>query len=158
MTRLHVPIKLRWSDLDAYGHVNNAAMLTLLEESRISVFWHGDLGVDGVNESAGPATGPEGDTLTLIARQEVEYLAPIPYLREPLDVQLWIGRMGGASLDVCYEVCSPEGVEPFVVYARAQSAIVLVDSKTLKPRRITDGERERWGMHLDDPVVFTKRS
>ena len=49
--RLHVPIKLRWSDLDAYGHVNNAAMLTLLEESRISVFWHGDLKVDGVGYS-----------------------------------------------------------------------------------------------------------
>ena len=30
--KLHVPIKLRWSDLDAYGHVNNAAMLTLLDE------------------------------------------------------------------------------------------------------------------------------
>jgi acyl-CoA thioester hydrolase len=84
--RLHVPIKLRWSDLDAYGHVNNAAMLTLLEESRISVFWHGDLGVDGVQDAAAPTTdgGPGGDTLTLIARQEVEYLAPIPYLREPL--------------------------------------------------------------------------
>ena len=52
--RLHVPIKLRWSDLDAYGHVNNAAMLTLLEESRISVFWHGDLGVDGVQDAAAP--------------------------------------------------------------------------------------------------------
>ena len=160
MARLHVPIKLRWSDLDAYGHVNNAAMLTLLEESRISVFWHGDLGVDGVQDAAAPTTdaGPGGDTLTLIARQEVEYLAPIPYLREPLDVQLWIGRMGGASLDVCYEVCSPQGSEPSVLFARAQSAIVLVDSTTLKPRRMTDGERERWGVYLDDPVVFTKRS
>jgi acyl-CoA thioester hydrolase len=160
MTRLHVPIKLRWSDLDAYGHVNNAAMLTLLEESRISVFWHGDLGVDGVQDAAAPAseTGPEGDTLTLIARQEVEYLAPIPYLREPLDVQLWIGRMGGASLDVCYEVCTPQGTEPAVVFARAQSAIVLVDSQTLRPRRMTDSERERWGAYLDEPVVFTKRS
>jgi acyl-CoA thioester hydrolase len=159
MTRLHVPIKLRWSDLDAYGHVNNAAMLTLLEESRISVFWHGDLGVDGVQDAAAPPTdGLGGDTLTLIARQEVEYLAPIPYLREPLDVQLWIGRMGGASLDVCYEVCSPQGSEPAVVYARAQSAIVLVDSTTLRPRRMTDSERERWGIYLDEPVVFTKRS
>jgi acyl-CoA thioester hydrolase len=160
MTRLHVPIKLRWSDLDAYGHVNNAAMLTLLEESRISVFWHGDLGVDGVQDAAAPTTdgGPGGDTLTLIARQEVEYLAPIPYLREPLDVQLWIGRMGGASLDVCYEVCSPQGSEPSVLFARAQSAIVLVDSETLRPRRMTDSERERWGVYLDEPVVFTKRS
>ena len=157
--KLHVPIKLRWSDLDAYGHVNNAAMLTLLEESRISVFWHGDLGVDGVKDSAAPVSGgPGGDTLTLIAGQQVEYLAPIPYLREPLDIQLWIGRMGGASLDVCYEVCSPEGTEPFVVYARAQSAIVLVDATTLKPRRMTDRERTDWGAYLDEPVEFTQRA
>jgi acyl-CoA thioester hydrolase len=154
MSRLHVPVALRWSDLDAYGHVNNAAMLTLLEESRISVFWsEGDLQVDGVTDSATPG----GDTLTLIARQEVEYLAPIPYLREPLDVQLWIGRMGGASLDVCYEVCSPEGAEPHVPYARAASSIVLVDSTTLRPRRISDRERAAWATHLDDPVVFTRR-
>jgi acyl-CoA thioester hydrolase len=154
MSRLHVPVALRWSDLDAYGHVNNAAMLTLLEESRISVFWsEGDLQVDGVTDSATPG----GDTLTLIARQEVEYLAPIPYLREALDVQLWIGRMGGASLDVCYEVCSPEGAEPHVRYARAASSIVLVDATTMRPRRISDRERAAWGTHLDDPVVFTRR-
>jgi acyl-CoA thioester hydrolase len=154
MTRLHVPIKLRWSDLDAYGHVNNAAMLTLLEESRISVFWHGDLTVDGVSDTA---AGPQGDTLTLIGRQEVEYLAPIPYGREPLDVQMWIGRMGGASLDVCYEVCSPEGVEPHVVYAKAASAIVLVDAATMRPRRMTDRERDAWSAYVDDPVEFSRR-
>lgn len=33
MTRLHVPIPLRWSDFDAYAHVNNAEMLRLLEEA-----------------------------------------------------------------------------------------------------------------------------
>ncbi|MEO8261596.1 MAG: thioesterase family protein [Pseudolysinimonas sp.] len=151
--RLHVPIKLRWSDLDAYGHVNNAAMLTLLEESRISVFWHGDLKVDGVADTA--AAG--ADTLTLIGRQEVEYLAPIPYGRDPLDVQLWIGRMGGASLDVCYEVCSPQGAEPSVVYARAASGIVLVDAATMRPRRITDRERTAWTEFFDPPVEFSRR-
>ena len=31
MTRLHVPTRVRWSDLDAYRHVNNASMLRLLE-------------------------------------------------------------------------------------------------------------------------------
>jgi acyl-CoA thioester hydrolase len=153
--RLHVPIKLRWSDLDAYGHVNNAAMLTLLEESRISVFWHGELGVDGVSDAV--AESDAGDTLTLIGRQEVEYLAPIPYGREPLDVQLWIGRMGGASLDVCYEVCSPEGADPHVVYARAASSIVLVSAATMRPRRMTEREREVWGAYLDAPVEFARR-
>ena len=151
--RLHVPIKLRWSDLDAYGHVNNAAMLTLLEESRISVFWHGELKVAGVAETASLGA----DTLTLIGRQEVEYLQPIPYGRDPLDIQLWIGRMGGASLDVCYEVCSPEGAEPHTVYARAASGIVLVDAATMRPRRITDAERDNWSAYLDEPVQFNRR-
>src|SRR5665647_2574121 len=39
MTRLHVPVPVRWADLDAYGHVNNVAVLGLLEEARIAAFW-----------------------------------------------------------------------------------------------------------------------
>jgi acyl-CoA thioester hydrolase len=159
MTRLHVPIGLRWSDLDAYGHVNNAAMLTLLEESRISVFWGSDdLRVEGVTDAASPVAEPGAGTVTLIARQEVEYLAPIPYLREPLDVQLWIGRLGGASLEVCYEIHSPLGAEPDALYARAASTVVLVDEASGKPRRMNDRERAAWGAYLEDPVVFSKRA
>ena len=160
MARIHVPVGIRFNDLDAYGHVNNAAMLTLLEESRISVFWRGnDLGVDGVNDAAAPVTDiGAASTITLVARQEVEYLAPIPYLRDPLDVQLWLGRLGGASLEVCYEICSPVGAEPATVFARAATTIVLVDAATGRPRRITDRERAAWDAHLDDPVVFSKRS
>ena len=37
--RMHVPIHLRWGDLDAFNHVNNATMLKLLEEARVRVFW-----------------------------------------------------------------------------------------------------------------------
>src|SRR5699024_1528274 len=36
---LDLPIPVRWTDLDAYGHVNNAAMVRLLEEARIAAFW-----------------------------------------------------------------------------------------------------------------------
>lgn len=159
MSRLHVPVQIRWNDLDAYGHVNNAAMLTLLEESRISVFWGGgDLRVDGVNDAAAPVNDvTAATTITLVARQEVEYLAPIPYLRDPIDVQLWIGRLGGASLDVCYEIRSPLGTEPATVFARAATTIVLVDAGSGRPRRITDREREAWSPHLEDPVSFGKR-
>lgn len=160
MSRIHVPIGIRFNDLDAYGHVNNAAMLTLLEEARIAVFWgSGDLRVDGVNDAEAPvADTRDADTITLVARQEVEYLAPIPYLREPLDVRLWIGRLGGASLDVCYEVCSPEGADPHTIFAKAATTIVLVDAASGRPRRITEREREAWASHVDTPVAFTKRS
>ncbi|WP_150308585.1 acyl-CoA thioesterase [Planctomonas psychrotolerans] len=165
MTRLHVPIRLRWSDLDAYGHVNNAEMLRLLEEARIQAFWATDDATDahgpeavGAGSAAAVLDGtPGADTLTLIARQEIEYLAPVPYLRHPLDIQLWLGRLGGASLEVCYEVHSPRGVQPAVLYARAVTTIVLVDTASERPRRINEVERAAWSPYLEDPVVFTQR-
>ncbi|GAA2062510.1 MULTISPECIES: acyl-CoA thioesterase [Leifsonia] len=171
--RLHVPIKLRWSDLDAYGHVNNAEMLRLLEEARIEAFWATDDtatddgtpvdGTVGSGQAVGGSTAvldgrPGADTLTLIARQEIEYLAPIPYLRQPLDVQLWLGRLGGASLEVCYEVWSPEGTEPKTLFTRAATTIVLVDATSQRPRRINERERDAWTPYLDEPVAFAKRT
>ena len=91
--KLHVPISLRWSDLDAYGHVNNAEMLRLLEEARIQAVWVTDeAGGSAVGASTAVLDGkPGAATLTLIARQEIEYLAPVPYMRQPLDVRLWLG-------------------------------------------------------------------
>ncbi|GAB3404882.1 thioesterase family protein [Schumannella luteola] len=159
MTRLHVPIRLRWNDLDAYGHVNNAAMLVLLEEARIQAFWATDAA--GAESAVGGTTAildgsPGAATMTLIGRQEVEYLAPIPYLRRPLDVQLWLGHLGGASLEVCYEVRSPEGDEP-LLYAKAATTIVLVDATSGRPRRITDAEREAWAPYLEAPIEFRRR-
>ena len=157
--RLHVPTPLRWSDLDAYGHVNNARMLSLLEEARIQAFWVSD---DTSEHAAGASTAvldatPGATTITLIARQEVEYLAPVPYQRQPLDIELWIGQIGGASLEVCYEVYSPVGVEPRVLYTRAVTTVVLVDSATERPRRIGDSERAAWKPYLGDPITFRRR-
>jgi DNA polymerase-3 subunit delta len=68
--RIHIPISLRWSDLDAYGHVNNAAMFGLLEEARIYAFWAGDDSYDGKPDGSAPATrifrgGPDAGTITL---------------------------------------------------------------------------------------------
>ncbi|MFC5928478.1 acyl-CoA thioesterase [Cryobacterium melibiosiphilum] len=162
--KLHVPISLRWSDLDAYGHVNNAEMLRLLEEARIQAFWATDeadapaVGADTTVASMAVLDGrPGAATLTLIARQEIEYLAPVPYLRQPIDVRLWLGKLGGASLDVCYEVWSPAGVLPEVLFARANTTIVLVDAQSERPRRINDVERDAWTPYLDEPMVFARR-
>lgn len=162
MTRLHVPVRLRWSDVDAYGHVNNAEMFRLLEEARIQAFWAPD-------EAARPsASAPEvpttrvlaggagADTLSLIAKHTIEYLAPIPYMSEPIDVQLWLGRLGGASLDVCYEAHPPRGADD-LVYIRASTTIVLVDADSGRPRRLHERERTAWEPYLDDPVAFTRR-
>jgi acyl-CoA thioester hydrolase len=155
--RLHVPIRLRWSDLDAYGHVNNAEMLRLLEEARIQAFWLDENAVAGADAGTAVLDGrPGAATLTLIARLGIEYLAPIPYVRQPIDVQLWIGKLGGASLDVCYEVWGPAGEVPARLYARASTTIVLVDAVTERPRKINTLERAAWTPFLEEPVTFTR--
>ena len=92
MTRLHVAIPLRWSDFDAYAHVNNAEMLRLLEEARIQAFWRPDEGFEGAPTAVLDAR-PGAETISLIARQEIEYLAPIPYMRAPIDIEMWVGRI-----------------------------------------------------------------
>src|SRR6218665_3791412 len=119
--RLHIPVALRWSDLDAYGHVNNVRLFGLLEEARIAAFWTTD---DGMPRNAGHATalrasGPGQSTNPLIAPQEVESTAPIPYQAKPIDIELWMSPLGGASLEVCYEVDSPIAVVPRALFARA---------------------------------------
>lgn len=177
MTHLEIKVPLRWADIDGYRHVNNAAMLTILEEARIEAFWASDdvaqdpgagadaAGVAGEEDDAGgsgaghPArrtalleAGPGASTLTLIARQEVEYLLPIEYTRVPLTIRMWISHIGGASIDVSYEVLLGD-----VVHAIAVTAIVLVDAATGRPRRVTQAERETWARHVAPPVEFRHR-
>lgn len=156
MARITVPVRLRWSDIDGYGHVNNAAMFTLLEEARIAVFWGSASGAvvqhpEGRRSNIIDA-GPEASTHTLIARQEIEYLAALPYSAEPVEIELWISRIGGASIDVCYEVPGPAGLA-----ARAATTIVLVDAGSGRPRRISEHERRTWQWLMDEPITFRRR-
>ncbi|MGV8884760.1 MAG: acyl-CoA thioesterase [Microbacteriaceae bacterium] len=155
--RIHIPIPLRWSDFDAYAHVNNAEMLRLLEEARIQAFWRPDAGVEPVSDTAILDARPGAETISLIARQEIEYLAPIPYMRAPIDIEMWIGRIGGASLEICYELYSPAGVTPRVLFTKAATTLVMVTAATGRPQRIGDELREAWTPYVEAPVQFTKR-
>ncbi len=155
MTRLHVPVPLRWADLDAYGHVNNVEVLRLLEEARIAAFWrHGEDA--GVLPTAVLDAGPGAGTHTLVARQEIEYLLPISYRREPLVVELWIGHLGGASIEVCYLLTTGDEPERRV-FVQAATTLVLIDAATGRPRRITEAERATWGEYLEEPLVMRRR-
>ena len=157
MTRLHVNIPLRWSDFDAYAHVNNAEMLRLLEEARIQAFWRPDEGSAPGADTAILDARPGAEVISLIARQEIEYLAPIPYMRAPIDIEMWIGRIGGASLEICYELFSPAGVTPRILFTKAATTLVMVTAATGRPQRITDDLRAVWAPYVEEPVAFTKR-
>lgn len=156
MTRIRVELPLRWSDFDAYQHVNNAEMFRLLEEARIQAFWKPAEGQEA-RPSAVLEAGPGAEVISLIARQEIEYLLPIPYQRAPIEAEIWIGRLGGASLEICYELYSPVGVEPRVLYTRAATTLVTVVAGTGRPTRVDDTLRAAWEPYLENPVVFSSR-
>ncbi|MGB3414920.1 MAG: thioesterase family protein [Microbacteriaceae bacterium] len=151
--RLHIPIHLRWADLDAFGHVNNVQVARLLEEARVRAFWK-DESTDAF-PTAVVDSGPTASTWTLIARQELEYLVPMPYFTAPVDVQAWFSKIGGASIDICYEVYSPHGSEQ-VLHYKAQTTLVLVDSSTQAPRRINPAERASWEPYLGEALTFRR--
>jgi acyl-CoA thioester hydrolase len=157
--RLQVPVTLRWADLDAYGHVNNVEVLRLLEEARIAAFWsHGPDSAD----TAVLDSGPDAATHTFVVSTEVEYLLPIGYHRDPVVVELWIGHLGGASIDVCYRIMAPAdhrggaSDEP-VAHVQARTTIVVVDAATGRPRRLSDLERAAWQPYLEPPIEFRHR-
>ena len=161
MSRIVISVQLRWSDMDAYAHVNNVEMLRLLEEARIEAFWrHPAPPADGGWPTAVLDAGPGAQTTTLVASQEIEYVRPLGYRRSPVAITLWIGHLGGASIDVCYEVTDQdEGTgQPVEVYARARTTLVLVDATTGAPRRITPDERAAWLPYLEEPVRIRRRN
>lgn len=139
-------VALRWSDMDAYGHVNNVQYLRLLEDARISAFdaWFGAEGGESMLDSG-----------VIVARQEIEYLRPAVYRREPLQIDMWVTSIGGASFGIGYEIRDPERVGD-ALYARAQTTLAAFDLTTERPRRLPATERAALEAHLGGPVAFRR--
>lgn len=138
-----VDIQIRWSDMDAYGHVNNVEFLRLLEDARVYAFrdWFGqDRSL--LNEGI------------LVARQEIDYLAPLTFNYEPARVEVWCSRISGASFDVGYAVKQPGGD---VTFALAETTLVAYDLVGEKPRRLNDFERESLSSVSADPPALRSR-
>ena len=156
--RLNIPIPLRWGDLDAYGHINNVETLRLVEEARVRAFWHAT--GERIGDELPTAVlelNAESDVWSLVARTEIEYLLPMPYSSAPIDVEVWLGRMGGASIEVCFELYSPVGSTPRALYARATTTIVTVDAASGRPTRIPAQLRDQWAPYRDEPLHFSRR-
>jgi len=135
MARFVHEVHMRWSDMDAYRHINNAAYLSYLESARVAMFFHRFEGF-----SAG----------TVIARHEIDYLRPVVFHPEPLRLELWIDRIRAASFVVHYEVFDTAGGGR--VAARASTTCVTVDFGADRPRRLTGEERAVLAGFADEPA------
>jgi len=137
-----VQVPMRWSDMDAYGHVNNVQYLRLLEDARVIGFreWFPNR----------PTMLDEGIVVT---RHAIEYRAPLTYRAAPVEVDMWVTRVHGAGFDLGYTVRDPETVGQ-LVYAIAETGLALYDFATARPRRLAPQERVQLGVHTGDAVSF----
>ena len=127
-------VRVRWSDLDAYRHVNNAKTVTLLEEARIDwLFAEASRhGVDRLTEGI------------VVARLEIDYKRPLG-MELPVTVSMGLTKLGQASMTVDY-IVSVAGATA----ATALSVLVPVDPVTFRPRRMDDRERAYLQQYLHE--------
>lgn len=116
---------VRWSDLDAFGHVNNARFLTLFEEARVALMFVG-------GKEAGLTSFEEG---IVIHRHEVDYLRPVDY-GPVVRIEMWVSEMRASRFTVSYELFDGDQLA-----SRAASVCVPFDLVTQRPRRLSDAER-----------------
>ena len=124
--RFTYEVAVRWSDMDAYGHVNNARFLTIYEEARVALFFQGA-------REHGLGSFEEG---IVIARHEIDYLRPVDY-GDPVRVEMWISEQRAASFTVAYEL-----FDDGELASRAKSVCVPYNLANGHPRRLTPEERE----------------
>jgi acyl-CoA thioester hydrolase len=132
------PIAIRFSDIDAVGHVNNAIYLTYFEEARLR-YWHEaihwDLSKDGV----------------IVGRSEVIYLKPI-LLRDQIICYVRTTRIGNSSFDIAHVLVrvTDHGEE---ICTTGKTVCISYDYKANKSVSIPQTERERL-IAFDEPGLI----
>ncbi|HKE64030.1 MAG TPA: thioesterase family protein [Micromonosporaceae bacterium] len=118
---------MRWSDLDLFGHVNNARVLTLLEEARVALMFVGarDAGLTSFEQQG-----------IVIHRHEVDYLRPIDY-GPRVRIEMWVSDLRASRFTVSYELFADD-----VLASRAASVCVPFDLAAGRPRRLSEAERD----------------
>ena len=117
--------RVRFRDVDAMGHVNNAVFLTYLEQARVALF-----------SERGGATGL-GQMNMILARAEIDFRAPVR-LGQEVEISVRASRFGTKSFDLEYEL----RVEGELV-AEAKSVQVAYDYDRREPIPVPTEWREK---------------
>ena len=132
-TTLEKRVEIRWRDVDAYGHVNNAVYLNYLEEARDA--W--------VERVLGPVSANTWDFV--LARVAIDFKAELTQSDVAVHVGCGLASVGRSSFHTSEEVRKPDGT----ISAVATSVVVARDPETGRARRLTEAERSALEVELD---------
>lgn len=123
-------LKVRFSDVDVYGHVNNVKYFEYFQEARIQYVMdmlHGG-GLDWREH--------------VVARVDVDYRRPILLRPEPYVVCSWVSHVGTKSFTITGEV-RDSPADDAAVLARSDVVMVTFDKQTQQAAPMHDGQRAR---------------
>ena len=127
-----IRIAIRWRDMDAYGHVNNAVYLNYLEECRDA--W------------AQSVLGGVADTWDFVlVHVGIDYRSQLTQDDGEIVVRCRLDRFGRSSVRTREEIVKLDGT----MSAEAQSVIVPRSPDQPKSRPLTDEERAILQRELD---------
>jgi acyl-CoA thioester hydrolase len=133
------PISIRFSDMDAYGHVNNAVYLTYFEIAR-SNYWRDviewDWGQHGI----------------ILGRSEINYLKPLT-LNDNIACYVRTTRIGNSSFDVMHVLVkiTPNGEE---ICTTGKTVCISYDYSVNKSVPIPKAQRQKM-IEYDEPGLIT---
>ena len=125
-------IRIRWRDMDAYGHVNNAVYLTYLEECR-------DAWVQAMLGSAGSSWD------FVLAHVGIDYRRQLTQSDERIVVTCRLASFGSSSIRTKEEIRLPDGT----LAAEAEAVVVPRDPTADRSRPLTESERKRLRAELE---------
>jgi acyl-CoA thioester hydrolase len=122
----HFPLRVRWSDVDAYGHVNNVKYFEYVQEARIPLLAALGRGLpSGLGERS------------VVAQTDMAYKQPVLFSTEPYDCVSWVSRVGDRSLELLSEIRGGDQV-----LAQARVVLVWFDPATGRSAALPASVRE----------------
>ena len=132
--RHRTSVQVRFRDIDAFGHVNNAVVSSYVEQARVT-YLRDVLDLDPI--------GPEDRMPLILAMIQVEYLSPI-FLEDRLDIGSRVDWVGNTSIGMSHELRAEGGRD----LARSSSVLVTYDYAQARPMPVPDD----WRTALRTPV------
>ncbi|PKM07957.1 MAG: acyl-CoA thioesterase [Gammaproteobacteria bacterium HGW-Gammaproteobacteria-4] len=124
LARIAMPV--RWRDLDAFNHVNNASYLTYLEEARLQ--WLGALPGPWLDSTSAP----------VLAAIQINYRRPIEWPQD-LVVELRCLRLGNSSLRLGHRIVAAGATD--TLYSDGEVVMVWIDRASGKSAALPESVR-----------------
>jgi len=127
-------VRVRWSDIDMYQHINHATMVTILEEAR----------VDFLRE---PFTEDVTTIGLLIHEVRVLYKGQLRLADSPLQVTIWTKRLRAVDFTLGYEVRpvgAPPDSRPSVIAETQLAAVHIEEQRLVRLSPVHRDYLQRW--------------